>query len=172
MRLLPVVLLALLAAFSSAAALRAADPADAEIDEIMAKFEAAFVAGDMLYAIEQMYGPVLEAVGGKETALREAKAVQAQMEKNKLKFISWKTKKPYQYGSTPTRRYAVIPYEGVIDVGGGKKMRQTGYQLGIKDGDGPWKFVNGDNLFPPIYAKFFPDFPATLTPPKMQSAIE
>jgi hypothetical protein len=147
----------------------ASDVDDAVIDKVMDRIASGFKAGDDSYSVEVMYRPVLEALGGKEVLLAAGKKIREQMKDQNMQIISWKTLKPYQYVSTKERRYAIIPYELIADVGG-KRIKQTSYQLGIKTSSGPWQFLNGDKMTPTAYEKLFPDFPkSTKLPPMTRS---
>lgn len=139
---------------------------DKAIDSVMQKLESTFKAGDYTYAIEVMYTPVMEKMGGKEKALAVAKNTGAQMKEQHITMVSWTAKKPYQYVAGTEHQYALVPYDSFITMGD-KKLHQTSYEVGVKVGDGKWQFVNGDNITPEVLKQFFPDFPKGVELPKV-----
>jgi len=144
---------------------------DKAIASVMDKLEISFMAGDYSYAVEVMYGPIVEKMGGKENVLAAATNITAQGKQKQIIVLSWKAKKPYQYVRAKTRIYAIIPYESVMTVSG-KKLRQQSYQLGIKTADSQWQFANGDNLSPDFYHEFFADFPKDIELPTVERSYE
>ena len=144
---------------------------DKVIDAVMEKLANSFKVGDYASAMDVMYVPILESLGGREKAVEGAKALMAQMKEQGMVIIYWKTRKPYTYLAGDSHKYAVIPYEMGARISG-KKMKQTSYQLGIKTANSGWQFVNGDQLTPEIIGHFFPDFPKDFELPEMQQSWE
>lgn len=144
---------------------------DKVIDAVMEKLQSTFKAGDYTYAIEVMYGPVVEKMGGKEKALEIARNTGAQMKEQHIVIVSWKTQKPYRYVTGKNHQYAIVPYESSVTMGA-KKLHQTSFELAIKVGDAQWQFVNGDNITPEVLNAFFPDFPKDVTLPKVERNYE
>ncbi len=157
---------------SSSALLAQPDPADErEIGDVMTKLEGSFKGNDYAYVFQVMYAPIVERMGGKEQGALAAQAIEAQMKQQQMVMESWKAKKPYQYIRGESRTYAVIPYESVLTIAG-KRVRQVGYQLGIKTAGSHWQFVNGDTLNPELFKEFFPDFPKSVKLPKLERILE
>ncbi|MEJ0089135.1 MAG: hypothetical protein WDM80_05210 [Limisphaerales bacterium] len=144
---------------------------DKVIGAVMEKLEHDFLANDYSYTFEVMYASILESVGGREKGIEAAQAIKAQMKEQQMAFTSWKARKPYHYITGESHKYAIIPYEMEMTVAG-KKLRSTGYQLGIKMPDSKWQFVSGDKLTSEIFEEFFPDFPKTVELPKAQTIYE
>jgi hypothetical protein len=144
---------------------------DKAIEIMMQKLESTFMAGDYGYSIDVMYAPMVESMGGREALLTATKNVVVQMKQQNIVLHSWKAQKPYSYVKGESRLYAVISYESIMTIGG-KKMRQESYGLGIKTGDSPWQFVNGDNLSAAMYKEFLPDFPKSFELPKVNRSYE
>ena len=137
----------------------------------MEQLERGFLAGDFTYAFEILYSPLVQTMGGRERALAAARAINAQMKEQRVVFLSWKARKPYQYVSTAVRRYALVPCEARLKVGG-KRVLQSSYQLGIEVPGTGWQFINGDKLSPQVYQELFPDFPKTVKLPKVTRLAE
>jgi hypothetical protein len=146
-------------------------PDDKAIDVVMDKLESSFKAGDYSYATEVIYTPIVEKMGGRKAVTEAATAVMAQAKQQHIVIVSWKVKKPYQYVQGESRTYAVIPYESVMKISG-KTIKQTSYQLGIKNGDSHWEFVSGDSLTAAGFQEFFPDFPKAIQLPELQRHFE
>ena len=88
-----------------------------------------------------------------------------------MTILSWKAIKPYTYLAGNSRKYAIIQYEMEESISG-RKMKQTGFQLGIKAPGSSWQFVNGDQITSTIMDQFFPDFPKDAELPVMQQNWE
>ena len=144
---------------------------DKAIDYVMEKLKSSFKLGDYSYAIEVMYTPIVERMGGKEKCLEAAKGIVALMKQQRIVMASWKVRKPYEYVKGESRSYVVIRYEALM-IGAGKRLKQSGYRLGIKIADTKWQFVNCDNLTSEVYGEFFPDFPKTFKLPKVERTLE
>jgi len=144
---------------------------DKAIDAIMDKMGNCFRTEDFSFIIDNMYTPILEKFGGKEKAIEDSKAVVAQLKDQQMDFIYWHTVKPYDYYKGDSKKYAIIQYEMEMTYNG-RKIKQTGYQLGIKTLDTNWQFVNGDRLTHDIFQEFFPDFPKDVELPEMQQGYD
>lgn len=137
----------------------------------MEKVANSFKAGDCSPAIDVMYTPIMEKLGGREKAIEAAKAVIGQMKEQGITVISWNAKKPYIYLAGNSHKYVIVPYE-MESTDSRKTLKQTGYQLGIKTPNSGWQFVSGDQLSPEILAQFFPDFPKDFELPEPQRSWE
>jgi hypothetical protein len=147
------------------------NPNEKAIDAIMDGFRKSFMAGDYAYAVDRMYTPIVEKMGGRANLRATVTNAMAQMKEQHVVMISWETKKPYHYVNGESRIYAVVPYQGVMTIGG-RTFRQESYQLGIKLANSPWEFVNGDSLTPELFGEFFPDFPKSFALPKVERGFE
>jgi hypothetical protein len=141
---------------------------DAAINAVMWRFQNAIRTNDFTYAVEVMYAPYLQKMGGRERALMVARAAPAQMQAQHVRFVSWTPLRPYTYVAGKQRRYAVVRFEAVLDAAG-RRTKLRSYLLGIRTYNAPWQFVNGDGLVPADFAQFFPDFPKTTPLPKPEA---
>jgi len=73
---------------------------------------------DFTYAVQVMYTPYLQKMGGRDLALRMARAAPAQMQAQHVRFVSWTPLRPYTYAAGRQRRYAVVRFEAVLDAAG------------------------------------------------------
>jgi len=140
------------------------------IDAVMEKLASTFKKGDWSYAVDVMYTPLLQSVGGKEKALAELNELMKQIKTENVS-ISWTDQKPYTYVAGGSHKYVIVPYEAEVKFQG-KTIKQMNYQLGIKTRDSGWQFVNGDILTPEIYQQFFSDFPKDVEIPEVQQDWE
>jgi hypothetical protein len=141
------------------------------IDAAMDKFGRSFLAGDYSVALDVMYGPFVEAVGGREKANEQLKAAMDEMKRQEATMTSWKTKKPYTYIAGKSHKYVIIPYEIKMTIS--KKLaKRTGYELGIKTTGSDWQFMMGDNLTSELFDQFFPDFPKDIELPEPEQVWE
>jgi hypothetical protein len=118
-----------------------------------------------------MYTPILQAMGGKEQVLAAMPALKEEIKQQQISMISWKVQKPYTYLKGAGQWYAVMPYVSEMSMAG-KKVKVSGFQLGIKKDGVDWQFVSGDKLTPEILDRFFPDFPKGFELPKTQRQFE
>ncbi len=123
---------------------------------------------DLTYAIDVMYTPMLDKMGGKQAAKVAAKVMQAQMKSQRVSFISWKAQRPYTYIPAKTRRFAIVRYDAVFE-NDGQRLKVRGYLLGIKSPATTWQFVNGDDLDSETFTQYFPDFPKTVKLPRPEA---
>lgn len=153
------------------AALLPDDPSDDKaIDAVMDKLATTCKAGDYTYAVDVMYTPILDAGGGKEKALEDARSFMEWAKAQQIIYVSWKTKKPYEYLAGTSHKYAIISSETVMKYGD-KTLRQTSYQLGVKTVSG-WQFVDGVTLTQDFFDQYFPDFPKDVELPKVKRNFE
>lgn len=145
--------------------------ADKIIDSITDKIGNCFKTEDYSFIVDNMYAPVVDKFGGKEKVMEACQAAVAELKAQQMDVITWHAVKPYSYYNGNFKKYAVVPYEMEMNYNG-KKIKQTGYQLGIKTPDANWQFVNGDRLSPEIFQEFFPDFPSNVELPEMQQGYE
>ena len=145
--------------------------ADEQIDRALVKLQRGFMAGDFTPAVELLYGPLVEKMGGRDRALAAARGINEQMKARQVGFLSWQARKPYQYLASPSRRYAIVPTEARLRIGARREV-QGSYLLGIERPGGRWEFINGDKLNPQVYEELFPDFPKGTALPKVTRTVE
>ena len=134
----------------------------------MSKLESSYVSGDYSYALDVMYAPIVEKMGGKQQGLASIKEM---FSSHHIVLTSWKAHKPYRYAAGAGRLYAIVPCDAIMIIGG-KKVTQSSYQLGIKISEAHWQFAGGSTLDQQNFKEFFPDFPRNIQPPKLSQQIE
>src|ERR1051326_7950018 len=117
------------------------------IDADMKKLGNSFKTGDWAIAIDLMYTPMLDSLGGRKKAMETVEALKVQMKEQNLA-LTWNLKKPFTYVRGKSHKYAIIPDEARGGAGG-VVVKQAGYELGIKTGS-QWQYVGADQLTPEL----------------------
>ena len=155
---------AVLAFFAITAGVRADD--DADIDQDLTKIEKATSDRDYETLINMMYTPVVQAGGGHDALVSEAKALGDQIDQSSMKSV-----KPYRHFSGQQNDYALIPTDTIIEMGG-TKNEITSAELAIRPhGSNQWQFVDTGAMNPQVRAMFFSDIPADIELPQRSTKL-
>jgi hypothetical protein len=120
--------------------------------------------------VDVTYTPYLQKMGGRNQALQTARQAKAQLDAQHIRYVSWTALQPYSYGNSAQHRYAVVPFEWVME-SAGKKVKISSYFLGVRTANPPWQFVDGSGLTAADFKQFFADFPKTLALPKSTASL-
>lgn len=148
-----------IAAVCSLAQPIAAAASEADILAILKPVADAALRGDLAAAVEVMYEPVMEDLGGRKALLEAAASLKRQMNAAGMQLKRYEYKAPFRFIQGKTQRYVVVPtLTEMIYPGGG--VRAHGFELGVEVAPGKWRFLTGSNAKKETIAKYFPDFPA------------
>src|SRR5580704_6444874 len=76
------------------AAVAAITTDDVAINAVMWRFQNAIRTNDFTYAVQVMYTPYLQRMGGREAAMQLAREAPAQMRAQHVRFVSWTPFRP------------------------------------------------------------------------------
>ena len=139
------------------------DPRDASVDQDMDRLKKAMLNKEPQTLVDMMYGPVVEAGGGREQLIAQAKALTNIASYSVLDII-----KPYTYVSGVQNDYVIIPTHVILSVRG-RQFDYKSYELGIKPHrDGKWEYLDGTGITSLARDRFLPDFPASSNLPEVQ----
>jgi hypothetical protein len=137
----------------------AAVATEADVLAILKPVADATLRGDLAAAIEIMYEPALEDLGGRKALLEGAATMKRQMNAAGMQLKRYEYKPPLRFIQGKEKRYVVVPsLTEMIYPGGG--VRVHGFELGVEVAPGKWRFLTGSNAKKETIAKYFPDFPA------------
>lgn len=137
----------------------AALASEAEVLAILKPVGDAAIRGDFAAAIDVVYEPVLEDLGGRKAFLEGVAKLQEQMEAQGMRVKSHTYGRPFRFIRGRTQRFVVVPTVTEMTFRGGA-VRAHSFELGVEVAPGKWRFLNGSQVKKETIAKYFPDFPA------------
>lgn len=125
----------------------------------------AAMRGDFAAGIQIMYEPLAQELGGKSKLAQMASGVNAQLQSQNLKLVRQEFVSPFRFVQGAKRRYVIVPTLTELQ-SETNLMRAFHFQLGVEVSPGVWQFVDGTQVTRPLIAKYFDDFPASVTLPQ------
>jgi hypothetical protein len=170
MKNLPRLLFLALAA-TLAAAVEPQNADEKVVKSEMDRLTIAFKKGDMRTILEKTYPPLLEKMGGKEVAIKQVETFMKSPGMKGYTVESYAAEEPFIFLESETRRFVIIPVKTVMTYPKGK-VRSNTFMLGILPaGSKEWTFVDGSKLNSALMKNLLPDFPKSVTLPKIDFQV-